>query len=92
MNCFATFLLYSLSKLCTGFELGNLLGSNLDLSLCSGVDALASGNFLYRECSKANELYFVTCYESVLNGTNSSFQCFLCLSLGNTSCVGNLLN
>ena len=65
----------------TSLELSNLLGCNLDLLLCSGVDTLTSGALANTESTETNEGNFVTCYESVLNSCNCCVKSFLSIYL-----------
>ena len=74
-------MLKSSSELSTGLELGNLLSSDSDLLLCSGVDTLTSGALIYAECTETNKLNLVTCYESILNSCNCCVKSFLCVNL-----------
>ena len=74
---FTFFGLDCISELSTSLELCHLLGSNLNLLLCSGVDTLTSGALIYAECTKTNESNLVTCYESVLNSCDCGFQSLL---------------
>ena len=62
--------LESISELSASLELSNLLSSNLNLLLCSGIDTLTSGALVYAECTETDERHLVTLYESVLNSCN----------------------
>ena len=85
-------LVQSVSELSTSLELSNLLGSDLNLSLCCGVDTLASGALVNGESTEANESNLITSNQSVLDGSHSSVKSLLCVNFGNASTCGNLLN
>jgi len=82
----------SVSQLSTSLELCNLLGSNLNLCLGSGVDTFASRALVYAERTEANESNLVTLYESLLNSSNCGIESLLCVNLADTCTSGNLLN
>jgi len=85
-------LVQSVSQLSTSLELSHLLSSNLDLSLCSGVDTLASGTLSNSECTEANESNLVTSDEGILDSSYSSIESLFCINLRETSTSCNLLN
>lgn len=80
-SLFADSSVYRISQLCASLELGNLLGCNLYLLLCCGVDALMSRTLIDCECTEAYKLYFVTCYECAFDGLCSCVQCFFASAL-----------
>ena len=81
--------LYVMSKLesqtFTSFELSYFLSSNLNLSTCSRVNALASSLLNYRECTETNQLYALTFLKSTSNSINSCLKSTLCLCFCQTS-------
>ena len=85
-------LVQSVSELGTSLELSNLLGSDLDLSLCCGVDTLTSGALSNCESTETNKSNLVTSNQSVLDSSYSSVKSLLRFNLGNAGTSGNLLN
>jgi len=85
-------LVNSISKLLTSLKLSNLLSSNLNLLLGSGVDTLAGGLLVNGESTETYELYFVTSYEGSLYSLNTCLKGLLCVNFGQTCTYCNLLN
>ena len=85
-------LLYSVCELGTSLELSNLLGSNLNLLLGSGVDTLACGLLGNSECTETYQLNLVTLLQSICDSCYSSVKSLLCVNLCQTSTCCNLLN
>ena len=86
------FLFDSVSELSTSLELSNLLGSNLNLLLGSGVDTFAGGLLRNSECAETYELNLITLYESVLDSCYCGVKSLLCITLCQTSTCCNLID
>ena len=74
-------LVQGVSQLSTSLKLSNLLGSDGNLLLGSGVDTLTSGALANSECTETYESNLVTSNECILNSCYSSVKSLLCVNL-----------
>ena len=81
-----------IAQLCTGLELGNLLGSDLNLLLGSGVDAFTGGALGNSECAETYELNLVTGHEGILNSVYCGIKGLLSVCLAQFGSCSNLLD
>ena len=78
-------LVQSLCEISTSLELSDLLGIDLNLSLCGGIDTLTSGALADAERTEANKSNLVTCYKSVLHCYDGCLKSLLCVNLRDAS-------